>query len=157
MKWDFEGDYLKQFSKDYRGTIGDRFCQAVRNGNEDAEAILNAVRTDVAGRSGQVWLDVENSLSTGDAWDFAQHILDRESLPYEEKIRLKNESKADYTSEYVQSKMASEPPTFKQLNYLEGLRCHIVPKTKLEASVLIDELTKNSRELPKPKPKDTPF
>ncbi len=86
--WDCQNGYMDQFSRDYRGTFGDRFCRAVRDGCEDVPSMLEYVRRE-ASRLGGEWLTLARTLATTEAWDFAQHILDRESLPWEEKLALK--------------------------------------------------------------------
>jgi len=73
-----------------------------------------------------------------EAEEFAAFILERESLPPEERERLKAASGKVYQQEY----MASEQPTEKQLSYLKYLKCAIVPTSKLQASQLIDEILK---------------
>lgn len=131
MKWDYEGEYLNQFDKNYRGTIGDRFCRAVREGCDDVQSILGWVYHDTISRENPVWQLVATScLKGGDAWDFAQHILDRESLSWEERQTLKESRDKNPT-------WTDDPPTEKQLNYLKRLGYLAPVKTKGEASSLI--------------------
>jgi hypothetical protein len=151
MQWDFNGDYLQQFPKNFTGTIGDRFCRAVRDGCDNPESVLKWIVRDLRHNDNPVWQAVCASCKKVDvgAWDFAQHILDRESLSQEEKQELKAASKASFG-------WKTEPPTEKQLSYLQALKCPVVPKTKSEASDLIGQF-KASREPEHFKPKSTPF
>lgn len=154
MQWECENGYLMQFNPNFRGIIGHLFCTAVRDGCEDVQAILDDVEADCMRREPPVYRDVVNSLHTGEAWDFAQHILDRESLPREEQIRLKNEAKGN--NEYAKLAMAHSEPTEKQLLYLKGLGCERIPKTRLQASEWI-EMWKSGREQPEPLIDGLPF
>lgn len=145
MQWDAPNDYVMQFTPNFRGIIGHLFCQAAREGCEDVQSILDWVEADCMRREAPVYRDVVNTLHTGEAWDFAQHMLDREALPRDEQIKLKNASKAN--SDFVKTKMANDEPTEKQLKYLKGLGCKDVPTSKLEASELINQFLA-SREQP---------
>jgi len=91
MKWDFEGDYLLQFHPHYRGTIGDRFCRAVRAGCEDVDSVMEWVYQATRDHENEEWRKVAKTCDTGEAYDFAMHILERESLPWEAKCRLKEQ------------------------------------------------------------------
>lgn len=139
MKWDYEGEYLKQFPNNFKGTIGDRFCRAVRHGCEDARSVLEWVGNDLAGNTNPVWQAVADSCGQTEAWEFAQHILDRESLSREEKQALKKASKSTTI-------WHDGPPSEKQLRYLQVLGCPIVPESKKEASDLIGHILTSKKE-----------
>lgn len=154
MQWDAPNNYVMQFNPNFRGIIGHLFCNAVRHGCDDVQSILDWVEQDCMTRENPVYRDVINTLYDGEAWDFAQHMLDRESLPREEQIRLKNESKA--SNQFVKARMADDVPTDKQLAYLKVLGCKTVPTSKLEASDLISQF-KASKELPRIDTDNIPF
>jgi hypothetical protein len=157
-KWEFEGDYLSQFDKNYHGTIGDKFCRAIRDGAEDPKAVLDWVSSNLVTNTNPVWQQVAKTTRdySSEAWDFAQHLLEREALSWDAKQKLKGERALD--SEFVKAKMARDKPSWAQLNYLEGLGCDVVPSTKLEASELIDKYVKaRTGEKAKAKPKPTRF
>lgn len=144
MKYDYEGSFLESWPMARRGAIGNYFYQAARNGAETIDAMIEAVGAEAqwlfgqhgdAGESGQalrILLTVIDELETR---KFAEHVLWRESLSYEERQRLKNESGANYRTAW----MAQKPPTPKQLKYLEALACHVIPSNMAEASQLIDK------------------
>jgi len=146
MQWDAPNDYVMQFNPNFRGIIGHLFCDAVRQGCDDVQAVLDWVEQDCMHRENPVYREVVNTLYDGEAWDFAQHMLDRESLSPEEKIRLKKESTAN--NDFARNAMQHATPTSKQLAYLKSLGCTTIPKSKLEASDLIEKYV-NSREIPK--------
>lgn len=153
MKWECDNDYLDQFSPAYKGTIGDRFCRAVRAGCDDPQAVLEWLENDLRHNDSPEWQKVFKTCEAKhlNAWEFAEHILERESLSFEDKLALKKGGMPDY----AKSAMANDAPTAKQLKYLQGLGCKIVPANKLEASELINSFV-NSRE-PKKDYKETPF
>lgn len=149
MKWEYSGDYLKQFPANYTGAIGNMFCQAVRQGAEEVSAVFASVRRQCTHRLGTDWINreqrdvymqVSQSIGSYDSEDFAKHILWRESLPDELKFKLKNEAK----SAGLKNKMSAEPASEKQLAYLKSLGCQVVPKSKLEASELISQFLKQA-------------
>lgn len=150
MTWEYQGDYLTQFSKNYKGTIGDKFCRAIRDGCEDPEAILQWVAESLEGNDNPDWQRVKYTcdMVSVEAWEFAEHLLERESLPWEEKERLKKEKSLD--TDGMRIAMAAQPPSSAQMKYLKVLGCKVEPKTKLEASDLIGsyKTAKDSRELP---------
>lgn len=142
MKWDFEGDYLEQFDVNYRGAIGDKFCRAVRDGNDDPKAVLDWINGNLAGNTNPVWQQVASTTNchSEGAWEFAMHILYREALSYEERLVLKKARDHNHALFAANYAMSQQPPTEKQLAYLKVLGCKRVPVNKLEASDLINEL-----------------
>lgn len=146
MKWDYEGEFLKVFPLVSRSLIVNQFCHAVRQGARTVDEVLKAVTTDAHSRKDHGFSEQGESQAMllaqlGDAETreearrFAQHIIDRERLPWEEKLRLKTEAQHDYQQAY----MASQPPTLKQLSYLKSLGCDTKPENRLEASNLIEQ------------------
>ena len=135
MKWNYDGEYLNQFDPNYRGAVGDKFCRAVRAGCDDPEAVLEWIATNLRGHENPVWQKVRQTCKNVDveAWDFAQHILDRESLSPEDKEDLKR------TAIKVDPVWMKDGPTEKQLVYLKGLGCQTIPTTKGEAGDLIEQ------------------
>lgn len=145
--WNYEGKFLQDYPKAGQGTITNWFCYAVRDGAKTVPEVLSAVEYTVQRK---MPVDDDYSLSNDDlitllehllnleAEDFAAFIIERESLPADERERLKSAS----GKAYQQSYMANEPPTPKQLSYLKYLKCPTVPTSKLQASQLIDEILK---------------
>lgn len=142
MKYDYEGIFLEQWEPRRRSLIVNQFCNAVRRGARDVDAVIIRVALDAERRalpygneerekSQRLLLKVIHDAETQ---KFAEFILWRESLAYEEKQRLKQETGLPYQQQY----MAKQPPTIKQLAYLEALACHVIPTNKLEASQLIE-------------------
>ena len=147
MKYDYQGPFLELWPAARRSLIVNQFCFAVRDGAKDADEVLQSVRADAekridAGYETQV--DSQKvlllALETDEARKFAEFILWRESLPYEEKQRLKDESGQSYRAAWMQQR----PATPKQLKYLEALACHIIPASMAEASQLIDQYKNGS-------------
>lgn len=143
-KWNYSGIFLTEFDANYTGSIGNIFCQAVRNGAETVDDVMDYVERDCRRRLRSEYITTDaarnyNSLmqstETDEAQEFAAHILWRESLPKETARKLKDEAKR----EGLNSLMEAQPPTEPQQSYLKSLFCPIVPKSKLEASNLIGE------------------
>lgn len=144
MKYDYEGVFLGQWPAPRRSLIVNQFCYAVRAGATSVDEVIGAVGRDAQqrfaehgdsdeqGQAERVLLTVINEPETR---NFAEFILWRESLPYEEKQRLKEEAGHDYRLAW----MEKQPATKKQLRYLEALACHVIPANRKEASQLIDK------------------
>lgn len=149
--WNFDGKFLADYPRAGQGTITNWFCYAVRDGAKTPSEVLSTVAYTVQRRIG---VNQNYSLSDADlltllehltdpeADEFAAFIIERESLPADERERLKAESGKTYQQAY----MANEPPTEKQVSYLKYLKCATVPTSKLEASQLIDEILKAKKD-----------
>lgn len=142
MRYDYDGPFLEIWPAARRSLIVNQFCYAVREGAKNADAVLAAVNADAEKRieaGYETQLDSQKvlllSLGTVEARKFAEFILWRESLPYEEKQRLKDEAGHDYRMAWMEKKPATE----KQLKYLEALACHVIPANMAEASQLIEK------------------
>jgi len=131
--------FLELFEPIRRGLIGNQFYMAVRVGAKVPETVVAFVKDDAYNRGGyenteqqqDILLDV---IDSADALEFAQYVIEREALPYEEKAKLKEVEQEQYRKDW----MAKQPPTKKQISYLEALGCHIIPASKQEASELIE-------------------
>jgi len=74
------------------------------------------------------------------ALDYVRYLLDWESLPPEQKQKIKQTRGREYAKDY----MRTQPATEKQLAYLKGLGyTGAAPETKAHACELIDKILKN--------------
>lgn len=151
MKWDYEGDYLEQFDRNYRGAIGNVFCLGVRLEPENPLKYVHDYCVDHDHMP--IYQQVMDTLTTDGAKDFLAFVERREALPPDVKYQLKIEGK----EKGLRTRMAGDAPSEKQLGYLRSLGCRTVPATKLEASDLITQY-KASRPQPQVmRPSDAPF
>ena len=148
-EWNYPGDFLAQFPANHQGVVGTIFCNKVRGGARDVHELLDAVGAHAVERVNHAneWDTPEGlaamcvlieAVKTEEAMRFARFILWRESLPYPERKRLKDAAKATTGMYFARQKMAALPPTEKQLALLLYKGCPTVPRTRLEASELID-------------------
>jgi hypothetical protein len=144
MKYDYEGPFLELWPTPRRSLIVNQFCFAVRRGAKTVDEVLERVGDDAQKRfaehgdgteQGEAQRILLLAIDTDEARNFAEFILWRESLPYEEKQRLKELAGHDYRLAWMEKK----PATRKQLKYLEALACHVIPSNMKEASLLIDK------------------
>src|SRR5687767_2578289 len=99
MKYDYEGLFLELWPSARRSLIVNQFCHAVRAGAKNVDAVLTSVGYDAQKRIAEPLTDEQEeaervlllALDTDEARKFAEFILWRESLPYSEKKRLKDE------------------------------------------------------------------
>lgn len=142
--YDYQGRFLEAWEPLRRGVVGNRFYNAVRDGASTIDDVIDIVGTD-AQQFSQLYGDAGNEGSDGRILltlidselmrEFAEHVLWRESLTPEERGKLKTESKVGYRTSWMKNK----PPTPKQLKYLEGLACHVIPANMQESSDLIEK------------------
>lgn len=139
MKWDYEGTFLKFWPSSKRSLIANQFCNAVRDGCQTVDDVLCFVRADANKRLGYGRYRDETQLmlleltGSDEARRFAEHIIWREGLPFDERERLKSGMGNEFRRIY----MSENPPSAKQLAYLKFLGCPSIPSTMLEAGELI--------------------
>jgi hypothetical protein len=147
--FEYPGPYLDQFPNQNRAMITNDFCHAVRGGAADVEKILVCVAVKTKARLDSMWdhcdrekekmlAQLLDSLTTEEAHRFAEHILRRERMPYEERSRMKHERGEKFRDEYMQTLQ----PTAKQLAFLRSLGVRSHPETRLQASQMIDAALK---------------
>lgn len=136
--------FLEKFADEKHNLITQMFCYAVRGGAKTVSEILSRVDADAKRRFADPYTDDEArdtqrrllaELFTQEAKDFANFIFWRESLPKEERLKMKYARSKQYASEA----MSKQPPTEKQIKYLQGLGCDIAPTSKKHASELIEK------------------
>lgn len=133
-------NFLDQWEPPRRALVANLFCHAVRDGAKSPDAVIEGIRAAIrlrdakeAARQGLVRLHAV--LDTPSARDFAQRIIERESMPRAERQKEKAKRANIYQKEW----MKNQPPTRKQLDYLRILGCDLIPRNRFEASEIIDE------------------
>lgn len=145
-KWNDNCELLENFEQPRRSLIGNMFCYAVRNGADTPEKVVNEVLFDAISRVDRPEHEATESLDLliklieqdGEGLEFAEHILWRESLSYEEKDKLKKEAGSQFSAQAMEGKA----PTEKQIALLKKKGVTDIPTDRLEASKLIGELLK---------------
>src|SRR5689334_4767003 len=105
QNWNYDGNFMESFETPRRSLVSNMFCNAVRRGCATAAEVVRFVRADALAR-----LDMRDGyypgeeniiralrilisvLETGEALRYAEFIIKRESLSFEEKSALKRES-----------------------------------------------------------------
>jgi hypothetical protein len=140
--------WLDVFAPARRSQIANWFHFAVRSGCPTPEAVFAHVTQELHHRLRYALRDPERitymqavlSCLTTDragALTYAQHVLEYEALPPAARTRLK----AQKSQPYQQQAMAVQPPTVKQLAFLQALGYHgPVPENRLAASEAIEHL-----------------
>lgn len=150
-------DLMDLFPQRERGTIAQRFYDAVRGGVRDADAVVAWVhawlRTDIArcressssdwpgwaerraeqAERDEIWAE-KLLMHPAETRAFAQYVIEREQLPR----AVREAEKQARSVEYARAYMAQQPPTDKQLAYLRKLGHRGEVGSKAEASELID-------------------
>jgi hypothetical protein len=131
--------FLGNFTTEQKSAAMNLVLGAVRAGCDNPHQVVGFVTAEAERRlklgwgvevaQALLWLDRE-ALLAGARW-----ALWWESLPYAERQRLKLERSTPAIERY----MEGQPPTEKQLSYLQSLGYHgLAPATRLEASRLIE-------------------
>ncbi|MCW5967587.1 MAG: hypothetical protein KIT57_03675 [Blastocatellales bacterium] len=141
----FQGSFLEQFPSPRRSLVANQFCAAVRAGADSVAAVLAWVAQDARRRIADRFLEKEArsfqvqllaALETDEAAEFARFIIERERLTAEEKERLRAADRL----QYVRATMATYPPSEAQLDLIAKLGSRELPRTRLDASDLIEWL-----------------
>lgn len=135
MNYEYQGNFLDNFEVAQRSGIANWFYEAAREGAETPDAIVRRSISRVFDSPALRKLRDVVEADASQALEFAEHVLWRESLSPEEKERFKGESEKVYQHRW----MSKQPPTKKQIAYLEASACHIIPANRLEASQLIEK------------------
>lgn len=152
MNWEYTGKFWDSIKPEMRGAVGNEFCLAIREGAVTPNAVIDAIRTKHKERKleyGETTKTGELLLSGGvlastHALDFAAFLIEREALSFEEQRRLKTEWEAT-------ASVRANAPTEKQLAFLRVLACPDIPKTKAEASELIERYKNGDSSEQRPK------
>ncbi len=142
--------FLERFPPNRRSHVVNLFLHSVRAGAITPEVVVARVRDGLQRRiqralqwNNEATLERDREVlhmldeHTDEARGMADWALAWESLPREEKERIKKER----TRTYQRRWMATQQPTQRQLNYLCALGyAGSRPGNRLEASELIDEL-----------------
>jgi hypothetical protein len=150
--FEYQGPYLDRFPHHRRATAANDFCHAVRGGCLTVHDILVAVYQKNKARLDGMYdcpnkeqeeylLCLIDSLQDIEATRFAEHIIRRESMPLEERAKMKRERAEKFREEYMQGL----DPTQKQIEYLRSLGVRTIPLTRLEASKMIDAALKGKK------------
>lgn len=134
--------FLESFPAERRSLIANQFHGAVREGASTVGDVIRGVKGDAIRRmmfpaNRERWntqRQLISLLESEEARVYAQEVLDRESLPPEEKQRIKADRSDQYRREYLRA----QSPTERQLCFLKSLGCEVMPANRLEASELID-------------------
>lgn len=141
--------FLEHFPAPKRSLIMNQFCDAYRKGNRSVDSILETVMVGALKRceSDSVSdIEIQRTLYNLCALDDLAPLMAEYVIWWEElDAKTKNEIKQARQSGYVNSHMAVQPPSPRQLKYLEVLGCKKIPKSKLEASNLIEECLNGKR------------
>jgi len=137
-----KGYFLDQFALERRSAIANRFFKAAREGATTIETVIQKVKADAISRmlfaNREVWNQERSLLSLLEGEEvrvYVKEILERESLPAEERQKLKAARSEQYRREYMKAQKPTEP----QVRYLKSLGCSAVPANRLQASELIEE------------------
>ena len=147
-----EHTFMLYFHPHERGCIGELFHRAVRGGAADPVAVLRQVRRTMKDMlASPVTLGVQRDrlkrlgaaleADSDAAAVFAEHAIRWNRMPEAERRRLKSERGAQARVDHMAELSATE----KQIEYLSALGCSGIPKSRLEASRLID-LHRRQRE-----------
>lgn len=136
-------DFLAKWPQNKRATVMNQFLGAIRHGAKTIKDIGGWLVSDATRRFYSPYADVETKAaqwrlmgieSDHDFQAMCEYCLWWESLTSDEKQKIRLERGGDYAKKV----MATQPPTDKQLDFLKGLGCFDIPKSKAEASEWIE-------------------
>lgn len=136
-------DFLAKWPQNKRATIMNQFLGAIRHGETTFDGMMEWLVADGVRRLRSPYADAAtveaqrlliSIQADPDTQAMCEYCLWWESLSSDEKHRIRLERGGDYAKQV----MATQPPSDKQLEYLKGLGCFDVPKSKAEASDWIE-------------------
>ena len=141
--------FLTHFPNTRKSFVANSFLFTVRRCARTPLQVLASVQQDL--RRANTWRSSERQARNQDVLDaitqhheqamaFCRYALDWEALPPAEKERRKDEQAAPHR----QAWMSQQPPTAKQIAYLEVLGHSGEVTSRQEASELIDQLRRRS-------------
>ncbi|KAJ7536016.1 hypothetical protein O6H91_12G053800 [Diphasiastrum complanatum] len=146
----FEGAgnvFLKGFNLELRSTIAAIFhTWAKKSAFQDPKRLLCKVGFVVDERlcsksvkNKDVLHALKCSLKDEAAVHYAQHVVNFEKLPLEERAVLKAERQEHFQQQSGERLMSAAAATAKQISYLKNLGCTVNPTSRLHASHLIEQ------------------
>jgi hypothetical protein len=82
---------------------------------------------------------LKSSLTSEEAFQYAEHVLRWEQLPADTRAHIVREKQEHFQKLRIENSMGTSEATSKQIAFLHSLGCTVVPTSRLHASRLIEQ------------------
>ncbi|XP_023635685.1 ATP-dependent DNA helicase SRS2-like protein At4g25120 isoform X2 [Capsella rubella] len=139
--------FLKRFDVEVRSVVSHLFHNwAKKQAFQEPKRLIDKVRFVIGERLAikknkhkDVLRTLKSSLSSEEAFQYAEHVLRWEQLPADTRAHIVREKQEHFQKLRIENSMGTSEATSKQIAFLHSLGCTVTPTSRLHASRLIEQ------------------